>query len=130
MESVEKLCDNITLINRSHNILSGNVGEIRREMGKNHYRLAFQGSPETLLERLGDNIRSYNMAKPEETESGIIYNAEFALNPEIEMREFINAANEAVDIVTFDRALPSMNDIFIRTVNDSNNPVPFSTAGN
>ncbi len=32
MSSVESLCDNFTLINRSHNILSGNVAEIRREM--------------------------------------------------------------------------------------------------
>ena len=29
MNSVEELCDNITLINRSHDILSGNVAEIR-----------------------------------------------------------------------------------------------------
>lgn len=34
MESVEELCENITLINRSHNILSGNVAEIRERMGK------------------------------------------------------------------------------------------------
>lgn len=130
MESVEKLCDNITLINRSHNILSGNVGEIRREMGKNHYRLAFQGQPEQLLDRLGDCISGYNMAKPEETESGIIYHSEFTLRPEVAMHDFISAVNDAVEIVTFDRALPSMNDIFIRTVNDSNNPVPFANSGN
>lgn len=34
MESVEELCENITLINRSHNILSGNMAEIRERMGK------------------------------------------------------------------------------------------------
>ena len=31
MASVEEICDNITLINKSHNILSGNVEEIRRQ---------------------------------------------------------------------------------------------------
>ena len=35
MSSVEELCDHITLINRSKNILSGNVEEIRRSYGAN-----------------------------------------------------------------------------------------------
>ncbi len=46
MDSVETLCDNITLINRSHNILSGNVTEIRQRMGRGRYRLSFERSEE------------------------------------------------------------------------------------
>ncbi len=116
MESVEALCDNFSLINRSHNILSGNVAEIRRRMGRNHYRLSFQGSPEILLSTLGDRIESYVMSKPELTDGGPIFNSEFSLKDEVEMRDFISTANQAVEIVTFDRALPSMNEIFIKTV--------------
>ncbi len=130
MESVEALCDNFTLINRSRNILSGNVAEIRREMGKNHYRLSFQGDADKLIQTLGPSIRNYNMSAPEQTESGIIYNSEFTLNPDVTMHDFIQAANDTVEIVTFDRALPSMNEIFIRTVENYNNPAPFSNAGN
>lgn len=124
MESVESLCDNFTLINRSHNILSGNVAEIRRKMGKNHYRLAFQGSPEKLMEKLGDNILQQSMSKPEQTEDGLIYKSEITLKQGVEMRDFITMVNESVEIVTFDRALPSMNEIFIRSVesyNDAHN---------
>lgn len=120
MESVETLCDYFTLINRSHNILSGNVAEIRREMGKNHYKLSFQGVPQLLLERLGDRIESHSMSKPELTQNGPIFNAEFSLKEDISMRDFISIANDTVEIVTFDRALPSMNEIFIRTVEKSN----------
>ena len=36
------------------------------------------------------------------------------------MRDFISEVNNAVDIVTFDRALPSMNEIFIKTVEKAN----------
>lgn len=128
MESVEALCDNFTLINRSRNILSGNVAEIRREMGKNHYRLSFQGDADKLIQTLGPSIRNYNMSAPEQTESGIIYNSEFTLNPDVTMHDFIQAANNTVEIVTFDRALPSMNEIFIRTVENYNNPAPFASA--
>ena len=130
MESVEALCDNFTLINRSRNILSGNVAEIRREMGKNHYRLSFQGDVDKLIQTLGPSIRNYNMSAPEQTESGIIYNSEFTLNPDVTMHDFIQAANDTVEIVTFDRALPSMNEIFIRTVENYNNPAPFANASN
>lgn len=130
MESVEALCDNFTLINRSRNILSGNVAEIRREMGKNHYRLSFQGDADKLIQTLGPSIRNYNMSAPEQTESGIIYNSEFTLNPDVTMHDFIQAANDTVEIVTFDRALPSMNEIFIRTVENYNNPAPFANANN
>ena len=128
MESVEALCDNFTLINRSRNILSGNVAEIRREMGKNHYRLSFQGDADKLIQTLGPSIRNYNMSAPEQTESGIIYNSEFTLNPDVTMHDFIQAANDTVEIVTFDRALPSMNEIFIRTVENYNNPAPVASA--
>lgn len=130
MESVEALCDNFSLINRSRNILSGNVAEIRREMGKNHYRLSFQGDADKLIQTLGPSIRNYNMSAPEQTESGIIYNSEFTLNPDVTMHDFIQAANDTVEIVTFDRALPSMNEIFIRTVENYNNPAPFANASN
>ena len=130
MESVEALCDNFTLINRSRNILSGNVAEIRREMGKNHYRLSFQGDADKLIQTLGPSIRNYNMSAPEQTESGIIYNSEFTLNPDVTMHDFIQAANDTVEIVTFDRALPSMNEIFIRTVENYNNPAPFANGSN
>lgn len=36
--------------------------------------------------------------------------------PDVPRREAIALANDAVDIVSFDRALPSMNEIFIQTV--------------
>lgn len=124
MNSVEAVCDNFTLINRSHNILSGNVAEIRRNMGKDHYRLAFMGNPDALLKRMGDSILQYKVSDTEQTAEGDIIHAEFALRPGTHMRDFIFTANEMVDIVTFDRALPSMNDIFIRTVEENNMNLP------
>ncbi len=124
MESVEKLCDNFTLINRSKNILSGNVAEIRREMGKNNYKLSFTGKPEALLDRLGDVIISYKMSEPEKTEQGLIFNSQFSLKPGTSMHDFITAVNDTVEIVTFDRALPSMNEIFIKTVEQANSGMP------
>ncbi len=115
MESVEALCDNITLINRSRNILSGNVAIIRTEAGRGRYRLSFEGEPERLLAALGDRVEDCRISD----EHGL-HNAQLRIRPDADRREVISIANEAVDLVTFDRALPSMNEIFIRTVEKYN----------
>lgn len=43
MSSVEEICDHVTLINKSQNILSGRVSDIRQMWGNNSYRLDFSG---------------------------------------------------------------------------------------
>lgn len=115
MESVEALCENITLINRSRNILSGNVSEIRTRLGAGRYTVSFEGDPDALFKALGDRILASSLT----TEHGL-QKASLRLRPNIDRRDVIALANNAVDLVTFDRALPSMNDIFIRTVEDYN----------
>lgn len=120
MESVETLCNYFTLINRSHNILSGNVEEIRTSMGADRYRLDFQGESSRLLEALGTSVLHSKLSEPRDTPQGKVFSAEVQLQPGTPMRDFIAKANDTVDIVTFDRALPSMNEIFIRTVEQAN----------
>ncbi len=115
MESVEALCENITLINRSRNILSGNVAEIRSRLGAGRYTVSFEGEPDALFAALGDRVLASSVTK----EHGLM-KASLRLRPSVDRREVIALANDAVDLVTFDRALPSMNDIFIRTVEDYN----------
>lgn len=115
MESVEALCENITLINRSRDILSGNVAEIRARLGAGRYTVSFEGDPDALFAALGDRVLSSAVT----TEHGLM-KASLRLRPNVDRREVIALANDAVDLVTFDRALPSMNDIFIRTVADYN----------
>lgn len=118
MESVEALCDDITLINRSHNILTGNVNEIRNSMGRGRYALSFEGEPEKLLEALGSRVLEHTFTRQENSP---VVSARLKLDPDVSRREIISLANDAVDLVAFDRALPSMNDIFIETVS-ANNP--------
>ena len=48
MSSVEEICDHITLINKSRNILTGRVDEIRRRHGNNIFQVAYRGDAEAL----------------------------------------------------------------------------------
>lgn len=120
MESVEELCENITLINRSHNILSGNMAEIRERMGKGCYRLTFEGSAEQLRKALQPMLREASFALDGQPDCHGVVSGEFRLAEGATLRDFLSTANEAVDIMSFDRALPSMNEIFIRTVGEAN----------
>lgn len=113
MESVETLCDNITLIDRSHNILSGNVNDIRNELGRGRYRIRFEGEPADLRAALGDRLSEIEFTREV---NSLVIDAVVRIAPDVPRREAIALANDAVDIVSFDRALPSMNEIFIQTV--------------
>ncbi|MBQ3083757.1 MAG: ATP-binding cassette domain-containing protein [Alistipes sp.] len=112
MSSVEELCDHITLINKSKNILSGNVEEIRLRHGANIFSLAYRGEEQALITALNGRAEVLESAP-----SPIGYHTlklHVASNEEV--RQAIAAANEAVELRSFTEIIPSMNDIFIRAV--------------
>lgn len=117
MSSVETLCDEITLINRSQNILTGNVNEIRRLFGSNRYKFTFHGDESKLLTAFGDSIISNNGAiKADDGE--ISMTLRFASGSS--MHDIIATANDAVELTSFSADLPSMDEIFITSVENNN----------
>jgi len=116
MSSVEALCDDITLINNSHNILTGNVAEIREQLGYNRYKIGIEGNGTKLLEALGDRIVESHTEDSGNNKSSII----LKLKKDITARELLRIANETANIIDFAPALPSMDEIFISTVNKYN----------
>ncbi|MBQ5903680.1 MAG: ATP-binding cassette domain-containing protein [Alistipes sp.] len=115
MSSVEELCDHITLINKSKNILSGNVEEIRRSYGANIFELSYRGEEQTLRQALGTDCTIL-----EGVESVTGYNTlKLCVEEDAAVRQMIATANEVVELRSFRELIPSMNDIFIRAVNGS-----------
>lgn len=116
MGSVEELCDNITLINRSHNILSGAVRDIREQFADNRYRLTYTGDPARLLEA-ADRLGAAMAVEPDDR----LGNRAAVLTPapSTERRDLIAAINGAVDLLTFEQMIPSMDDIFVSAVHAS-----------
>ena len=113
MASVEELCDHITLINRSHNILSGNVGEIRRRHGANLFEVAYRGDEETLRRAVAERCEWIGATQGESAYRTV----QLHVHDERDVRAVIAAANDAVELRSFREIIPSMNDIFIRAVN-------------
>jgi len=129
MASVEELCDNITLINRSHNILTGSVDELRRRYAGDRYELSFGGvGAEALSDALGARVRDFAAGEPDR--HGIT-TATFAVAAPGTgaVRDVLASANAVAGITSFRQLLPSMDEIFVRTVEASNSntvtpPVP------
>lgn len=115
MASVEELCSDITLINKGHNILSGNVDEIRKRFSDGRYDIEFTGDPRVLTNSLLPLAEEFELKEGHRGRSSL----RMLLKPEATLREVISAANEAVQIANITEVMASMNDIFIRTVGAS-----------
>ena len=113
MSSVEEICDHITLINKSQNILSGSVSDIRHRHGNNIFRIAYRGEEAQLQRALEGRCDLLGV----EEEGSARYNTlKIHVERDEDVRSVIAAANEAVELRSFDEIIPSMNDIFIRAV--------------
>ncbi len=112
MESVEELCDNIALINKSNLIVSGGVDDIRRQYGNNHVEVVYRGvAPITMAmapaKIVSDEEFKGNRRAVLDVESG-------ATNAQI-LGELIKGN----DIVSYQELMPRMNDIFIKLVTNN-----------
>ncbi|MDE6199043.1 MAG: DUF4162 domain-containing protein, partial [Muribaculaceae bacterium] len=115
--SVETLCDEITLINKSHNILSGNVNEIRHRFGADRYQFTFAGDERSLLAAFGDRVVS-NISSDRNEDGNTRMTLRFA--PGTSLHDIIATANDTVALSSFSADLPSMDEIFITSVENNN----------
>ena len=110
MESVEELCDNIALINKSHVVISGGVDEIRHKYGNNNVELVYTSdvalkSSEGLFTVLSDDSQSERHTAVLALAEGVTSNE--ALAEVISQNAMVNSFKELI---------PRMNDIFIKLV--------------
>ncbi|MBR5821452.1 MAG: ATP-binding cassette domain-containing protein [Alistipes sp.] len=114
MASVEEVCDHITLINKSRNILSGSVEEIRRSAGGNNFEVVHRASDEELKAALAGKAVMVGDSR------GIVggYRETKIYVPKDEdLKVTIALLNDSCGLRSLKEVMPSMNDIFIRAVN-------------
>lgn len=108
MESVEELCDHITLIDRARSILEGNIETIRNQWAGNEYIARFSGDASlkennrfNTLETIRDNGHT---------------DIRFHANESMKVNDILKEIVKTGEVISFNPALPSMNEIFIRVV--------------
>lgn len=108
MVSVEEICDNIALINHSEVVLQGEVKEVRSRFKTDTYTLSTSGGEElrntplfeaSLIEAGGDE-RHYTVRKLQNVTNTVL----------------LAELGRQAEILSFAECVPSMHEIFIRTV--------------
>jgi len=118
MESVEELCDHIALINRSQKVLGGSVAEIRRQFKTSIYEIGFRGERERFISSLPEGVRA-TPARDVEEELYFTVQIPSPMNS----NDLLKWAVGQVEVHHFNEIIPSMNEIFIRSVQGQNESI-------
>ncbi|MEW4925638.1 ATP-binding cassette domain-containing protein [Algibacter sp. 2305UL17-15] len=118
MESVEELCDDITLIHKSNKILDGKILDVKRSYKTNTYEVGVKVSDTTVLQKeLSD---TFDIAPA----SFKTLNEELKLNIKLKEHQnpndLLNYLTSKGEVSHFVELIPSVNDIFIQTVTQNN----------
>ena len=120
MNSVEEICDDFALINRSHLVLEGCVDDVRRQFKSNLFYVEadsqkilppVDGVEILSIEAAGDTTR-YKLKKHQEMTNS----------------ELVSALAQKIEISTFKEFIPSMNEIFIKVVGEQNIQQPLKSS--
>jgi len=109
MEQVEEICDHIILVNKGQKILDGSVKEIKQRFKENLFRISFDAMP------LNTNNDSFTIVRQNDDYS-LVVKIDDAHRPNDVLRYFLQTN---ANIYAFNEILPSLNDIFIRVVEDT-----------
>lgn len=112
MASVEELCDKIALINKSKVVLQGEVQEIRKKYSSNSYTLVYSG------EKKLDSILDGRFRIAEDHASGGHREARVQIINNTPANELLQILIPHFHIHSFQEKLPTMNEIFINTVQE------------
>ncbi|MEW5797395.1 MAG: ATP-binding cassette domain-containing protein [Bacteroidota bacterium] len=108
MESAERLCDEICLINRGNIVLEGTVKQVKQKFGTNAVRLEYDGDG-SFLKKL-----------PFVSKSTVYENyAELMLTDGVSTQEILKAVSSKIDLRKFEFVEPSLNSIFLDVVGTS-----------
>jgi len=114
MESVEEMCDYIALINKSHLVLEGKLSDVKQRYRSRSYSVSLLTSD---LDKTFEQIPEY--LNPKKTElKGLDSSLDFEIQlPESEgIPTTLSKLTDLGELVHFSEIIPSVNDIFIKTV--------------
>ncbi|MEI6683144.1 MAG: ATP-binding cassette domain-containing protein [Bacteroidota bacterium] len=119
MASVEELCDEIALIDRSRVILSGTVRNIKKTYKTNTFEISFNTFDGDLRSILPSSFRIIS-----ESHDIDHRHARIKLPAEATPNDLLRAMMPEVTIYSVNELIPNMNDIFIQAVTQqTDNPV-------
>ena len=114
MESVEELCEYITLINKSNKILDGNLDEIKKDFKTNTFEVAVN-APDSKSLKNKLNLE-YETFAPTFRTIGDNLRMNIRLVSGQNSDKLINLLNSNSRLIHFKEVIPNVNEIFINSV--------------
>lgn len=111
MESVEQLCDDIAMINKSKKILDGSKKQIKESYKSHQYQVNYYGA----IKPLSGPFSILETTELEDGHSQAIVQMQNGHNPNELLRELI----DKTEVHGFTEVIPSINDIFIQIVEEN-----------
>jgi ABC-2 type transport system ATP-binding protein len=109
MDTAERLCDSICLINHGRAVLEGDLNQVRAGYGKRNVQIKYEGDSHFLHD--SKLVRSFN-------DYGNY--VEVQLASEADSQELLRAVASRARISKFELMEPSLEDIFLETVGEAN----------
>ena len=119
MEQVEEICDQIVLVNKGKKILDGSLAQIKNDFKEHIFKVGFETIPDPF------NSDIFKIINTKENYFTVKINDGYT--PATVLQEFLNHQSS---IISFNEILPSLNDIFIRQVEDTKNARAFVEVSN
>jgi ABC-2 type transport system ATP-binding protein len=113
MASVEELCDDIALLNKSKKILDGNVAAIRKANATNTFEIEFKGNKIAFTNALWAGFEL-----KESAQIGDVCKATVKMLNNATPNDVLAAILPHVKVLSFNEVIPTMNDIFISKVKE------------
>ena len=113
MESVEELCDNIALINKSKVVLHGEKKEVKNRFKDNSYSVEYTGE-------LSNENGLFELINTHQLEDGIL-KSQIKNIQNIPVNQLVSNIISQVELKSFNENIPSFNEIFIKVVGGEGN---------
>ena len=115
MESVEEMCDHVALINQSNKVLDGTIEDVRNQFKSGEFNVGIHNISAENIDYLGQKYQIKNVeVKGEFTNFNLLIDKSIPSN--FLLKELIDMGQ----INQFKEIIPSMNDVFLQAVKQSN----------
>lgn len=114
MESVEEMCDYIALINKSNKILDGKLKDIKQQFKTNQFEVGLLTTDKELL--LNQINAQFSVENSKTSSINDDLRLLFSLKNGETSKDLIEFLNNKAQITHFTEVIPSVNDIFLKSV--------------
>jgi ABC-2 type transport system ATP-binding protein len=114
MESVEELCEDIALINKSNKILDGKLDDIKKKFKSNIFEVGVDSTNPDLLNKELES--KYELTRPSFKTIGDNLKLNVKLKDNQNSEDLLKILNQNSRVIHFKELIPSANDIFINSI--------------